>query len=181
MSVRVQLTGVGDLTQALRELSFELGDKDYKSKVLVPAVRAAMRPVLAAAQSNAPIDTGGLRLTLQVEARRPRSKDRRSKYVSATDTVISMVTTAPSKKLQAMSEGKGLALARKRLTRMAGAEQAGKFAGLSSDARAIAQEFGTKKIPAQPFLRTALEQHAQSTVDRLAAALTKRIEQFRKK
>jgi HK97 gp10 family phage protein len=29
----------------------------------------------------------------------------------------------------------------------------------------LAQEFGTKKIPAQPFLRRALEQNAESVVD----------------
>ena len=179
MSVRIQLTGLGDLTQALQELSFELGDKEYRSKILLPAIRQAMRPVLAAAQANAPVDTGGLKLTLMIGARRPGGKDRRSKYVSPTDTVIAVVTTAPGKKLAAMSEGKGLAIARKRLSRLGNKEQAEKFLGVASDARAIAQEFGTKNIPAQPFMRVALEQNAQGTVDRLATALAKRIEQLR--
>lgn len=179
MSVRIQLTGMGDLTQALQELSFELGDKGYRSKILLPAIREAMRPVLAAAQANAPVDTGGLKLTLMIEARRPRGRDRRSKYVSPTDTVIAVVTTAPGKKLAAMSEGRGLTIARRRLSRLGNKEEAAKFTGVASDARAIAQEFGTKKIPAQPFMRVSLEQNAQGTVDRLATALTRRIEQFR--
>ncbi len=181
MSVSVKLRGLGELDQTLRELSQELGDKDFKSKILVPAVRAAMRPVLQSAQGMAPVDTGGLKLTLLTEARRPRARDRLSKYVNPTDTVIAMVTTAPGKKLAAMSEGKGLAAARKRLGKLGNKDEAAKFAGIASDARAIAMEFGTKKIPARPYLRPALESNAQSTVDRLAAALLRRIEQFRKK
>jgi hypothetical protein len=53
--------------------------------------------------------------------------------------------------------------------------------GIKSDARAIAQEFGTARHPAQPYLRTALEANAQSTVSRLAQILARRISAFRAK
>lgn len=178
--VTIKLQGIGNVMQAFDELSAEIGDKKARSKVLIPAARAAMKPVLSLAQQKAPVDTGTLRLLLQVEARRPTSRDRRSKYITQSDTVIALVTTASGKKMKAMSEGKGLARARKRLLKMgASAEEAASFMGFKSDARAIAQEFGTASNPSQPYLRPALESQAQSTVDRLAEELAKYINRFR--
>lgn len=155
MGVTIKLQGIGNVDQALKDLEAEFGDKLARSKVLVPAVREAMRPVLEQARANAPKDTGDLTRTLIVEARRPTKRDRRSKYVTQTDTVIAAVTTASGKKLAKM--------------------------GIKSDARAIAQEFGTARHPAQPYLRPALEANAQSTVNRLAEILARRISQFRAK
>jgi len=123
--------------------------------MIVAAVREALKPVLDQARANAPKDSGDLTKSLIVEARRPNRRDRRSKYVTQTDTVIAAVTTASGKKLAKM--------------------------GIKSDARSIAQEFGTANHPAQPYLRPALEANAQSTVSRLAEILARRIEQFRVK
>lgn len=153
--VSIKLEGIGSVEQALRELEQEFGDKRAQSKVLVPAVREAMKPVLLMARQNAPEDTGGLMRSLQVEARRPTRKDRASKYITQTDTVIAAVTTASGKKLAKM--------------------------GIKSDARAIAQEFGTVKTPAHPYLRPALESNAQSVVNNLSQILARRISQFRMK
>jgi len=153
--VSIKLEGIGSVEQALRELEQEFGDKRAQSKVLVPAVREAMKPVLLMARQNAPEDTGGLMRSLQVEARRPTRKDRVSKYITQTDTVIAAVTTASGKKLAKM--------------------------GIKSDARAIAQEFGTVKTPAHPYLRPALESSAQSVVNNLSQILARRILQFRMK
>jgi HK97 gp10 family phage protein len=155
MSISIKLEGIGSVDQALKELEREFGDKMAQSKVLVPAVREAMKPVLTAAKLNAPKDTGDLARSLIIEARRPNKRDRRSKYITQTDTVIAAVTTASGKKLKKM--------------------------GIKSDARAIAQEFGTAKNPAQPYLRPALESNAQSTVNRLADILARRITEFRAK
>ena len=155
MSVSLKLEGLGDVNKVLKELEAEIGDKAARSKVLVPAVREAMRPVLQAAIQNAPKDTGGVSRSMRIEARRPNRKDRRSKYVFSNDTVIATVTTAPGKVLA------------KR--------------GIKSDARAIAKEFGTAKHAAKPYMRPALESNAQSVVDRLAKIILKRIEKFRKK
>jgi HK97 gp10 family phage protein len=172
----IKLEGIGNVMESFDKLSQQIGDKQATSKVLVPSVREAMKPVLARAQANAPVDTGGLKLTLQLEARRPTKADRRSKYINATDTVIAKVTTAPAWKLKKMSEGKGLLSARKRLIKM-GVETsaANKFSGISSDARAMAQEFGTARNPAHPYLRTALEESAQQTVKNLGEILARRI------
>lgn len=155
MGITIKLEGIGAVDQALKDLEREFGDKMAQSKVLVPAVREAIKPVLAAARQNAPKDTGDLARSLIVEARRPTKRDRRSKYITQTDTVIAAVTTASGKKLKKM--------------------------GIKSDARAIAQEFGTAKNPAQPYLRPALEANAQNTVNRLADILARRINEFRQK
>ncbi len=181
MSVSIKLEGIGNVYQAFEQLAAEIGDKKATSKVLVPSVREAMKPVLAQAQANAPMDTGGLRLSLQVEARRPTKRDRRSKYITQTDTVIASVTTASGKKLAKMSEGAGLIRARKRLLKLgATAEQAAAFQGFESDARAMSQEFGSSRNGAQPYLRPAIEGMAQQTIDTLGRVLGRRIEQFKR-
>lgn len=180
--VTIKLEGIGDAMKAFEELAEEIGDKKARSKVLIPAARAAIKPVLDLAQQKAPVETGALRMLLQVEARRPTARDRRSKYITKSDTVIALVTTASGKKMKAMSEGKGLLRTRKRLLKMgATAEEAASFMGFKSDARAIAQEFGTASNPAHPYLRPALESQSQSTVNRLADEIRKYIEKFRAK
>lgn len=172
--------GLSDVLQVFDELAKEIGDKQAKSKILIPATRKAMQPVLGMAQQKAPVDTGGLRLSLQIEARRPNRRDRRSKYVSETDTVIAAVTTASGRKLKQMSEGKGLERARKRLEKM-GMEQkdASRFMGIESDARSIAQEFGTAKTPQQPYLRPALENNAAVVANSLGDALAAQIMKYK--
>lgn len=180
--VTIKLEGIGNVMNAFEELAAEIGDKKARSSVLIPAAREAMRPVLQQAQQTAPIDTGALALMLQVEARRPTSKDRRSKYITGTDTVIAVVTTASGKKMKAMSEGKGLAKTKRRLRKLgATEEQVTAFMGFNNDARAVAQEFGTSNHPAHPYLRPAIESQSQATVDRLASAIRKYIERFRAK
>lgn len=154
MSVSIKLEGVGSVQAVFRELADEIGDKKANSKILIPAVREAMKPVLAKARTDAPVDTGGLKRSLQVEARRPNRKDKRSKYIANTDTVISLVTTAPGKKLAKL--------------------------GIKSDARAIAQEFGTARNPAHPYLRAALESQSTSVVNNLAGILARRIDKYKK-
>lgn len=180
--VTIKLEGIGSAMNAFEELADEIGDKKARSKVLIPAARAAMKPVLDLAQNKAPIETGALRLLLQVEARRPTNRDKRSKYITRNDAVIAVVTTASGKKMKAMSEGKGLERARRRLKKFGATdEQAAAFQGFKSDARAIAQEFGTASTPAQPYLRPALESQAQQTVNRLADEIRKYISKFRAK
>lgn len=180
MAVTIKLEGIGEVDKALRELEADFGQKESAKRVLVPAVREALRPVLNQAIANAPKDTGGLALSLQIEARRPTARDKRSKYISRTDTVIGAVTTASAKKLAKMSQGKGLLSARRKLKKL-GFENPEAFTGIESDARAIAQEFGTARNPEKPYLRPALEANAQTTVNNLAQILARRINEYRTK
>jgi hypothetical protein len=180
MGITIKLEGIGEVDKALRQLEADFGQKESAKRVLVPAVRESLRPVLNQAIANAPKETGGLALSLQIEARRPTSRDRRSKYITQTDTVIGAVTTASAKKLAKMSEGKGLLSARRKLKKL-GFENAEAFTGVASDARAVAQEFGSARNPATPYLRPALEANAQSTVNNLAQILARRINEYRSK
>jgi HK97 gp10 family phage protein len=183
MQMSFRVSGLKELNAKLKAIDDEIGDKKTNSKIVIPAMREAMQPVLQMAQANAPVDTGGLRLSLQVEARRPTRADRRSKYVSPYDSVIAIVTTASGRKLARMSEGAGLKQSKKRLGAMTqdahyGAYLSNKFAGVKSDARAIAQEFGTAHNGAKPFLRSAIEAQQTSTVNTLAAILRRRLTNY---
>jgi HK97 gp10 family phage protein len=180
MQASFKIEGLKDVLAAFEELAQDIGDKKATSKILVPAAREAMQPVLSQAVANAPMDTGALRLSLQVEARRPTRRDRRSKYITEKDSVIAVVTTAPGKKLKAMSEGKGLISSRKKLKKM-GVENADAFMGIKSDARAIAQEFGSAHNPAHPYLRPAMESQAANTAKRLGDIIGRRLNQYKAK
>jgi hypothetical protein len=178
--ITFKVEGLKDVYAAFEELALEIGDKKATSKVLVPAAREAMQPVLAQAISNAPMDTGGLRLSLQVEARRPTKRDRRSKYITQKDAVIAAVTTASGKKLEEMSSGKGLQKSRRKLAKL-GVKDADKFTGIKGDARAIAQEFGSARNGAKPYLIPAMDSQAQQTAKRLGEILGSRINKYRMK
>ena len=180
MGITIKFEGMAAVNQALDELAQDIGDKKARSKVLIPAVREAMGPVLTSARTNSPVDTGGLALSLQIEARRPTKRDRRSKYITETDAIIATVTTASGKKLKQMSTGKGLEKSRKRLRKM-GVVGWQNFTGIASDARAGAQEFGSAHNPAHPYLRPALESNATNVVQRLIAILNRRISEYRMK
>jgi hypothetical protein len=181
--VTIKLEGIGNVEKAFAELADEIGDKKANSKVLVPAVREALKPVLAQAKMSAPIDTGALSNTLIIEARRPTKTDKRSKYSSPNDIVIGAITTkAFPKKIKAkfFKENENLYKIDKKGFKK-------KFKELTEqmnfpyDARAIAQEFGSANNPAHPYLRPALESQAQSTVNKLSEILARRITQFRAK
>ena len=180
MQASFKVVGLKEMLAAFNELAEEIGDKKATSKILVPAVREAIQPVLSQAVARAPVDTGGLRLSLQVEARRPTRRDRRSKYISETDTVIAAVTTASGKKLAQMSEGKGLLKSRRKLKQM-GVANAENFSGIKSDARAVAQEFGSAHNAAHPFLRPSMESQAPETAKRLGEIIGRRLLQYKAK
>lgn len=180
MGVTFKVEGLKDVYDALNEIAEQIGDRKTRSKILVPAMRKAMQPTLKRAQDLAPKDTGALALMLQVEARRPTGRDRRSKYITQRDTVIAAVTTASGKKMAQMSTEKGITRARRRLKKM-GFENADKFSGFTSDARAIAQEFGTASHPSHPYMRPALESNAVNVTEELAAQIRKYINQYRMK
>jgi hypothetical protein len=83
--------------------------------------------------------------------------------------------------MKAMSEGKGLLRAQQRLRKMGHASLAESFKGFTSDARAIAQEFGSAHNPQHSYLRPALEARSQETVNELASILKDKILQYRSK
>lgn len=158
----VGIVGIQELKEAFNLLSQDFGPKDSK-KILTAAVREAMKPALLSAKLGVPVNTGGLRASLRIEARQPTRRDKQSKYISQNDTVIATVTTAP-----------GNVLAKRRFLDVKATEKAGKkiyTVGIESDARSIAMEFGTAKVKAQPYLRPALESNAPRMVNILGEIL----------
>lgn len=174
-----EVKGLDQVMLKFDEISAEIGDKKAKSNILIPAMREAMKPVLSMAKELAPKDTGALAMTQRVEARRPNKNDRRSKYVFTNDTVIAKVTTKPfpkKLKLQFNEENKDLSIAERRKKFRALA----KSINFPYDARAMAQEFGTARNPAHPYLRPALEAQKETVVDNLGKILNRRIDEFQR-
>ena len=183
MGVTFKVEGLKEVLAAFDELASEIGDKKATSKILVPAAREAMKPVLTMAQMNAPKDTGDLSRTLQVEARRPTKKDLRSKYINATDTVIALVTTKafPKKSKKQFYEANAALYESDKGAYKKKLKETKKMVGVLSDARAIAQEFGTAHNGAKPYLRPALESQSQTTAKRLGEIIGRRLTQYKAK
>jgi HK97 gp10 family phage protein len=155
-NVKVSFVGFDEFGKLLKEMQSDFNEADQK-KILTNAVRKAMQPVLSQARALAPVDTGALRASLRVEARKPSRKDKKSIYVKTNDVVIATVTTAPSN-----------VLAKKQFLNL---KTGKKQKGIPSDARAIANEFGTAKHGAKPYMRPALESQTGIVLDDLAGSL----------
>jgi len=179
--VTYKIEGLKDVLAAFEELAADIGDKKARSRILVPAAREAMKPVLTMARMNAPKDTGDLARTMQIEARRPTRKDIRSKYITEKDTVIALVTTKafPKKLKKEFYEKNAELYETDKAQYNRDLKERKKQVGVLSDARAIAQEFGTARNGAQPYLRPALESQADQTAKRLGEILARRISKYR--
>lgn len=183
---KVKVTGAKELQDLFTELETDFGEKATK-QVLTQAVRKSMRPALDRAKQLVPKDTEELMRSLQIEARKPNRKDRRSKYVSKTDVAVAFITTAPKRKLVSI----------RRSIKMRDARAAAKAAGMAFDAkawrqnfdadkerfdgRAIAREFGTAKQAATPYLRPGLESTSQTVVNLLGDEVKKAISVYKAK
>ena len=173
-----EVKGLDKLMLNLDDLADVIGDKKATSKVLIPALREAMKPALAAIREKAPKDTGAMAEHLWIEARRPNKRDKRSLYVRPGDKTIALVTTKafPKKlKKQWHADNKDLSPSQRQ-------KAFKKFAlstGFPYDARAIAQEFGTSRHPAQPFMRTEFAAQSSNVVNELARALKQRIDNYK--
>ena len=164
--VKVQYTGFNDLANVFKEMQSDFNAQDQK-KILTNAVRKSMQPVLRKAQALAPADTGALRASLQVEARKPSRKDKKSIYVNPNDAVIATVTTASGNKLAKRS--------------FLNVKTGKKETGIASDARAIANEFGTANMGAKPFMRPALESSKGVVINDLAGSLKTALDKYKSK
>lgn len=156
--------GFEEFDELLDQITMDFGVRDAR-RILIRAVKDAMKPVLWDAKLAAPVDTGALQASIQLEARKPTNKDKRSKYVDRNDAVISAVTTASGKKLAKMS--------------FQNHHTNTKQVGIRSDARAIAQEFGTAKVAAKPFLRPSLESNSVTVVGNLGESLRDELNKYK--
>ena len=180
METKFQVSGVAETLEVFEDLKTQIGDSKKTSKILVKTVAEAMKPVLAMAKGLVPKDTGLLDRSLSIVSRRPTNKDMKSNYVKPTDSAIALVTTKPiPKKLKTAFhaayghlKGKEFKKAKSKFY-----EEAGSF----YDARAIANEFGTAKMSANPYLRISLESQQQAVTSLLGNLLKLNIEKFKAK
>ena len=55
-TTKFAINGLTETLEVFKLLEEEIGDKTARSKVLIPAVKEAMKPVLTTARSTAPYD-----------------------------------------------------------------------------------------------------------------------------
>jgi HK97 gp10 family phage protein len=164
--ITFEFKGFKELQEVFTEIQTDFGEKDQK-KILVSGVRQAMKPVLQMAKMRAPVDTGALSQSLRIEARKPSSKDKRSRYYNPGQVAMALVTTAP-----------GNVLAKKKWKNQ---KTGKKEVGIESDARANVQEFGSYKMAAHPYMRTSLESQSQQVTDNLGNNLGLALQKYRAK
>lgn len=178
VSIKFKWSGFDDFEDLLDQIDDDFGAKDAK-KILRNACRASMIPVLESARSNLQahgnIDTGQLYASLQIEARAPTSRDKRSVYSTPTMIMIARVTVAPGRKFEPD---------KKLLSKTYKNKKTSQKEHMHSDARAYAIEFGTArwlKGEGQPFIRPALESNSQRITDSLAENLKQALLKYRSK
>lgn len=99
----VKTEGFKELNDLLIEMANDIGYKKTARRVLVPAVKASMQPVLEMSRLLAPYDeknttTPHLRDTLRLYARVPNDRDYRSMYIDRNDAVIGIVSVKTDKR-----------------------------------------------------------------------------------
>ena len=159
MKTTMRVEGLVEIQRVFEKLQMEIGDKTARSKILMPAIKKAMKPVKTTALALSPNDTDDLDKSMKVTAKRPSKKDKRSKYIDENDTVIGVLTAGVLKIDETSSED-------------------GKVRKKKADKRAIAQEFGTANHPAKPYLRPGLETNIEVVTAILSAEIVKYINTF---
>ena len=181
-NIKLEWSGFNEFDELLDQINDDFSEKDARN-ILKNAMRTAMLPVLESARSaletHGNVDTGQLLRSLQVEARKPNSRDKRSRYSTPTMVMISRVTVAAGSKFIPDDGGKGRLMTRQYVNR-----KTGKKEHMHGDARAFAIEFGTArwlKGEGMPFIRPALESNAQRVTDSLSVALKDALVKYRSK
>lgn len=147
-----QTSGFDGLEDVLIQLGKDFGYGESTKRVLVPALKDAMRPAFTTAKANIAagpfnpenVTTPHMLDTLRLNARMPSGKDKKSAYIQQNDVAMAMVS-------------------------------------VRTDDRGMSQEFGNARTPAQPFLRRALESSAMACVDQLEMILGRRLAEYRSK
>ena len=181
METRFEVKGVSHTLEVFENLRDQIGDAKKSSRILTKVAYNAMKPVLSTAQQKVAEDTGMLHNSLTIVAGRPTRKDMASNYVKPTDSAIAKVTTKPiPKRLRRevsakfghfLKEGdkKAFSRARKKFYHSQ---------NIFYDGRAIANEFGTANMSAQPFLRVSLESQQQTVSELVGMLLDQEIKNF---
>jgi len=155
MAIKTAVEGLAELDKALAELGAEMGYKTLRT-----AGRKAMQPVLQAAILGANEDTGELKKSIAITVKKGRGA--RGK---GGDTAADISVGATRKSITERAED--------------GTRQRRELNMIN--VKAIAQEYGTVKQKAQPFLRPALANNVNQVLSNLSTELAAAIEKAAKK
>lgn len=92
----LQTYGFDEFDKILAQMGEEFGYTDVNKRTLVPALKAAMMVALPTAEQLVNTDTGELKSTLRVDAKRPSDKDKRSIYIYDSDAAIAILSSHAS-------------------------------------------------------------------------------------
>lgn len=147
--MKIEVKGLQGVLEQLRSVEAELGQK-----ALASAARAAFRPVAETARGLVPVDSGELRAGISIRVVKPKT----GQPVVAAGLVVNTTSTL-SRQATVAAAAFGEAQSRR----------------LPPSRRWHFAELGTVHQAAKPFLRPALDKHAQGIVDSLSDLLRKRI------
>lgn len=166
--VSLVFEGFQEFDELVDEMVDQFGYKDSQ-KIMRSAVRQSMKSVLQMAKILAPIDTGALVSSLQIESRKPTAKDRRSKYVESNDFFLGLVTTKafPQKLRKDFYESNKSLFESDKAAYRTAFKKVAKENLRFYDARAVAVEYGTAKMSSKPFMRPALESQSLNVINSL--------------
>lgn len=147
-----QLEGFAEFEQQLKDMAEGFRGDLVARNTLVPAAKSAMESVLTSAQSKAPVGD------------KPRDSNN---PIHMRDT-IRLDARIPSEK-------------DKRSEYVNDTDSAIAVVSVKKSAVSLANEFGTSKMPANPFLRPALQENSNAVLTELKSQLAVRITEYAKK
>jgi HK97 gp10 family phage protein len=137
----------------LHDLLIEMGDDlcygKTAKRVLIPAVKAAMKPVADQVKATIPYDEKNnsgkhMKDTVRISGRVPNSRDMRAQHADPDAIAVGIVS-------------------------------------IKTDDRGMSQEFGNARVPAQPFMRRALEGQANRVINILGTYLAYKLDHYKSK
>lgn len=151
----VSVDGFDELFNAMDKLSEEIGQAKTMS-IWRKALGYAMEPVLLSAKTRAPTDTGQLKEHIYMKVQRPQARDKASTSYQG-ETIMARVTVSPKRgeSVENVTIGKS------------GKERK----QYNHRPVALAQEFGTAEMAAQPFMRPALQSNIDVVLERLGKSV----------
>lgn len=150
-----KVEGFDDLFRKMDELAEEIG-KTKTDRIWKKAMGYAFAPVLEAARSNAPTDSGQLAQHIYMKVSRPAPRDKASLSYRG-ESLMVRVTSGPKRDDST-----------KHTTITKGGKERVSY---THRPVALANEFGTADKAAHPYLRTALEKNIDAVIQRLGSAV----------
>lgn len=147
-----QLDGFAEFEQQLKDMAEGFRGDLVARNTLVPAAKAAMQPVLDSAKSKAPVGD------------KPRDSDNPI-HMKDTIRLDARIPSGKDRMSQYVNE----------------TDAAIAVVSVKKSAVSLANEFGTSKMGANPFLRPALQENSNAVLTELKSQLAVRITDYAKK